>query len=170
LKTESVPVSSLVFDPANAREHDQKNLDAIKGSLARFGQQKPIVVGKNGVVLAGNGTLTAAKELGWEKIDIVRTDLTGAEATAFALADNRTAELARWNDEILGKTLQALREDGFDIGEIGFDVGDFWGEDKQDEVDVPEEKYELTVVFENDDQQQDLFLELRDRGFKVKAK
>lgn len=132
MKIETVAISKLVFDPANARKHDKKNLEAIKGSLARFGQQKPIVVGKNNVVIAGNGTIAAALEIGWTMINIVRTDLTGSEATAFALADNRTAELASWDVEILGKTLQALHEDGFNIDEIGFDTSKLF----QDEGDT----------------------------------
>lgn len=118
----SVKIAALVFDPANARKHSEKNLDAIKGSLTKFGQQKPIVVDAKNVVVAGNGTLAAARELGWTEIAAVRTELTGAEAIAFALADNRTAELAEWDDEILGKTLHALREIDFDLTGIGFDT------------------------------------------------
>lgn len=143
MQTESVAIKSLVFDPANARKHDDKNLDAIKGSLSRFGQQKPIVVGKNNVVIAGNGTLAAAKALGWDKIDVVRTELTGPEATAFALADNRTAELAAWDDEILGKTLHALQEDGFPIADIGFDPGDFFDDKGTDGLTDPDEVPEV---------------------------
>ena len=55
MKTELVKIETLVFDPANARKHGEKNLAAIKSSLQRFGQQKPIVVDANGVVRAGNG-------------------------------------------------------------------------------------------------------------------
>jgi site-specific DNA-methyltransferase (adenine-specific) len=131
-----------VFDPVNARKHDEKNLMATKGSLARFKQQKPIVVGKNNVVIAGNGTLQAAIDLGWTEIEIKRSTLTGAEATAYALADNRTAELAEWDDDILGPQLQGLMEDGIDIAEFGFDPGDFdLGDDTEgltDEDAVPE--------------------------------
>ena len=145
MNTEIVSISTLVFDPANARKHDEKNLEAIKGSLARFKQQKPIVVSKDNVVIAGNGTLAAAKALGWTEIEIKRSHLTGAEATAYALADNRSAELAAWDEDILGKTLQALREDGFPIADIGFDPGD-WGtpdfkpasEDEQGRLDEKE--------------------------------
>jgi len=125
MKVENASISSLVSDPANARKHSEKNLKAIKGSLAKFGQQKPIVVGKGNVVIAGNGTLEAAKALGWEKIKIVRTDLTGTEATAFAIADNRAGELAGWDFEILGAALASLKAEDFDIGEIGFDLNDF---------------------------------------------
>jgi DNA modification methylase len=91
------PVDSLTLDPKNARNHPDRNLDAIKESLARFGQQKPIVVAQDGVVLAGNGTLAAARALGWTHIAVVVTDLKGADARGFALADNRTAELAEWD-------------------------------------------------------------------------
>jgi DNA modification methylase len=124
LKVDSVAISSLSFDPANARKHAAKNLDAIKGSLARFGQQKPIVVGKNGVVIAGNGTLEAARSLGWERINVVRTELEGPDATAFAIADNRTGELAEWDAGVLGETLKALQGIDFDLSAIGFDDDD----------------------------------------------
>lgn len=119
---ELVAVDTLTLDPANARKHPERNLEAIKGSLARFGQQKPIVVSKDGVVVAGNGTLAAARVLGWEKVSVVRTALTGTDLTAFALADNRTAELAEWDDTVLGATLHSLREIDFDLGSIGFDT------------------------------------------------
>jgi ParB family transcriptional regulator, chromosome partitioning protein len=109
MKTERVPIDSVQFDPANVRRHGEKNLATIKASLARFGQQKPLVVDADGVVRAGNGTLAAAKALGWKEVTIVRTDLKGAEATAYAIADNRTAELAEWDDDALAQTLAALQ-------------------------------------------------------------
>src|SRR3954462_15830917 len=124
MKIEAVNISSLHLDPANARQHSQKNLDAIKGSLAKFGQQKPIVVGKDNVVIAGNGTLEAAKAIGLEIINIVRTELEGPEAIAFAIADNRTGELAEWDSSVLSKTLESLRVLDFDLGSIGFDDKD----------------------------------------------
>jgi DNA modification methylase len=119
--TETVAITSLRLDPNNARKHDDKNLAAIKGSLSRFGQQKPLVVTADGTVVAGNGTLEAAKALGWDEIAVVRSALPEQDLTAFALADNRSAELAAWDNEILTKTLRALEDDGFPIADIGFD-------------------------------------------------
>lgn len=98
---ERVPVASLQLDQRNARRHGMRNLEAVKESLRRFGQQRPIVVDADGVVLAGNATLMAARELGWEHIDIMRTSLTGKAATEYAVADNRTAELAEWDSAVL---------------------------------------------------------------------
>lgn len=123
MKLETVNCDTLSLDPANLRKHGRKNLDAIKASLRRFGQQKPIVVDAKGIVLAGNGTLAAAQELGWKEIQIVRTDLAGAQATAFGIADNRSAELAEW-DEKLGDVLSSLKAEDFPLEEIGFDEAD----------------------------------------------
>jgi ParB-like chromosome segregation protein Spo0J len=122
MKAEIVPIDSLSFDPANVRKHPERNLATIKASLLRFGQQKPIVVDASGVVRAGNGTLAAAKALGWKEIAIVRSSLTGSDATAYAIADNRTAELAEWDDDALAQTLAALQIEDEELAKAtGFD-------------------------------------------------
>lgn len=120
MNIEQVPVDVLLHDPRNARKHDEDNLLSIERSLARFGQQKPIVVSQDDIVLAGNGTLAAAKRLGWATIGVVRSALSGDEAMAFAIADNRTAELARWDYEELAKQLQELDDSGYDTKNTGW--------------------------------------------------
>lgn len=124
MQIELVPINSLVFDPSNARKHNQKNINAIKGSLARFKQQKPIVVNYDNVVIAGNGTLQAAIELKWKDIAVVRTDLDGSDLTAFGLADNRSSELAEWDLDNLGGLLKSLQDEDFNLDSIGFDNDD----------------------------------------------
>tara|TARA_R100001163_G_scaffold46876_1_gene35206 strand:+ start:163 stop:666 length:504 start_codon:yes stop_codon:yes gene_type:complete len=120
----SVDIDSLAPDPANARKHDQRNIDAIKASLARFGQTKPIVLHGNGTtIIAGNGTWQAAKELGWTKIAAAQTNLTESDAVAYGIADNKTAELAEWETETLRQLMEGLPEDlqlatGFDFAEL----------------------------------------------------
>jgi ParB-like chromosome segregation protein Spo0J len=120
VKIETVPIDAIHPDPANVRRHPDRNLDAIKASLARFGQQRPIVVDAKGIVRAGNGTLAAAKVLGWDTVQIVRTGLQGSEATAYAIADNRSAELAEWDDTALAETLRSLQSEDFDLTAAGF--------------------------------------------------
>jgi DNA modification methylase len=117
-------ISDLTLDPRNARLHSQKNLDAIKASLTKFGQRKPIVVTHDGFVLAGNGTMEAAKSLGWDHIDVTTTpaDWDLDTARAYALADNRTAELAEWDENVLAKQLLELIDADFDIEAIGFEM------------------------------------------------
>lgn len=114
-------VDELILDPDNARTHNLKNLDVIKASLTRFGQRKNIVIDQNKIVIAGNGTLIAAKELGWKTIQADMVDMSATDKTAYALIDNRAAELAEWDDEILKGQLASLELDGFNIEELGFD-------------------------------------------------
>lgn len=123
MKIETLRIADLTLDPKNARQHDAKNLKAIEGSLTQFGQRKPIVITEAGTIVAGNGTVTAAKTLGWETIEAVRVpaDWTQDQVKAFALADNRTAELAAWEPEVLASQLIELEAAGFEIAEFGFD-------------------------------------------------
>jgi DNA modification methylase len=117
-------ISDLQLDPRNARLHSQKNLDAIKASLTKFGQRKPIVITSEGFVLAGNGTMEAAKSLGWDYIEVTITpaDWDLNTARAYALADNRTAELAEWDENVLAKQLLELIDVDFDIEALGFEL------------------------------------------------
>ena len=100
LKVKLHEIADLKLDPKNVRDHPAKNLDAIKASLSRWGQQKPIVIDGAGVVRAGNGLLMAARALGWTQIAAVQTDLKDHELTAYAIADNRTCDLSTWAAEV----------------------------------------------------------------------
>jgi DNA modification methylase len=105
-------VDDLANDPLNARKHDERNIEAIKASLVRFGQAKPIVLAAdNSTVIAGNGTLEAARQLGWTWIAAANVGMSGGEAVAYGIADNRTAELAEWDREQLAELLTTLKDD-----------------------------------------------------------
>jgi ParB-like chromosome segregation protein Spo0J len=123
MKVEDVLIDLLRFDEHNARIHSKKNLKAIEGSLKTFGQRKPIVVWGD-VVVAGNGTLQAAISLDWEYISVVRCPVnwTYEQARAYSLADNRTAELADWDADLLANHLIDLDAVGFEVGDWGFET------------------------------------------------
>jgi len=123
MKLENISLDKLKQDPTNARTHDQKNLDAIAGSLTQFGQRKPIVIDNDYRIVAGNGTAAAALTLGWDTITAVRVpaDWDSNQIKAFALADNRTAELADWLPEVLADQLIELDAVGFAVEEFGFE-------------------------------------------------
>ncbi len=123
MTVERLSIAVLTPDPENARTHDDANVRVIAGSLEQFGQRKPIVITADNVIVAGNGTVRAAQSLGWSDIDAVRVpaDWSDMKVKAFALADNRTAEMAEWNVTVLDEQLQALTFDGFEISAFGFD-------------------------------------------------
>ena len=143
LQALAVPIASLHPDPANARKHNDKNLDAIKASLAKFGQRKPVVVQREGMIVrAGNGTLAAAKALGWTEVAAVVLDDDNATASQFAIADNRTAELAEWDNETLATLLDGMGEQdrellGFDADDMQELIGELTPEIVEDDVPEP---------------------------------
>jgi hypothetical protein len=107
-----VETSSLRQDPRNPRSHDAANLAAVRASLERFGFRIPLVVRRRGmVVIAGNARLRAALDLGWSRVPVVVVDDDAATAGAFAVADNRTAELAGWDAARLGALWEDLRDE-----------------------------------------------------------
>jgi len=133
MKVISKKISEIFQDPSNERSHPEKNMDALKGSLTKYGQQKPIVVDEKGIILAGNGTYAAAKSLGWEKIDVVISDLKGLDKAGYRIADNRTSELAEWDTDALEETLKALAEEDYGLSDIGFDESFDFGDDEEKE-------------------------------------
>lgn len=147
MQIEKRKLTELTLDPNNARTHSDTNLKAIQASLEKFGQRKPIVITDDGMILAGNGTATAAEALGWETIEvaIVPKEWDAETAKAYALADNRSAELAAWDTSILASQLIELDVAGWDIGELGFDKPEPPTEDREETEDVPEPPAEPTT-------------------------
>lgn len=140
LKTENIRIDKLTPDPANARKHDRRNIEAIKASLARFGQTRPLVVTEDLTVIAGNGTLEAATGLGWTHVVVTRVPFsTPDEARAFALADNKTSELAQWNTPVLLEVLEELALEGWALEEIGFEPQDLAAYNRRTEKQAPDE-------------------------------
>ena len=135
----AVPLSSLVLDKENARQHDDYNIESIKYSLNKFGQRKPIIVQESGMIVrAGNGTYAAALALGWKQIAAVIVDDDNLTAVEYAIADNRTAELSTWDSGQLEKLLLELKVSDIDISDIGFKYFDLQPLDENESwTDMP---------------------------------
>jgi hypothetical protein len=113
LRPLAVALDSLTIDPANARLHPEPNIEALKGSLAVYGQQKPVVVRREtGVVVAGNGTVAAARALGWTHLAASYSDMDAATAAGFSIADNRTSDLSTFDKDALDKLLREVSTNG----------------------------------------------------------
>ena len=114
-----VDISSLTADPDNARLHPERNMEAICQSLQMYGQVKPVVVQKSRMkVVAGNGTMEGAIRLGWTKLAASIVEMTDVEAAGYGLADNRSAELAKWDFEVVARLDKLCLEAGH--GSIGW--------------------------------------------------
>ena len=102
-----VPIDQLSTMDGNPRRGD---VDAIAASLVEFGQRKPVVARRDGTVIAGNHTFAAAHRLGWDELAVVWVDDDETTAHAYALADNRTAELGGYDDRALAKLIAEVHE------------------------------------------------------------
>ncbi len=122
-KIERWPTAKLVPYARNARTHSDAQVAQIAASIAEFGFTNPILAGSDGVIVAGHGRLAAAQKLGLDAVPVVVLDhLTPTQRRALVIADNRIAENAGWDDELLRVELEALQVEGFDLDLTGFDA------------------------------------------------
>ena len=120
MKIKQMRISELKPYPKNPRINDGA-VDAVAASIREFGWKQPLVVDKDGVIVAGHTRYKAAQKLGIEEVPVVvADDLTPEQVKAYRLADNKTAELAEWD---FAKLDEELAELDFDMSEFGFDVG-----------------------------------------------
>ena len=119
------PVGSLKPRPANPRTHSTKQIQQIAASLDRFGFTNPALVDEANGIVAGHGRVAAAKLIGLTALPTVRlAEMSEAEIRAYVIADNRLAENAGWDRELLGIELQYLSEldVDFDVTITGFEL------------------------------------------------
>lgn len=118
---ERISIGSLRPNPDNARTHSKHQVEQLRRSLREFGAVAPILVDGDNNVIAGHGRLMAAQAEGWQEFPCVRIEhLTPAQLRAYALADNRLAEMADWDMALVSAELTALEAAGFDVSLTGF--------------------------------------------------
>lgn len=120
-----VSIDKLTPYAGNARTHSKKQIEQIAASIGKFGFNNPVLVNDEGQIVAGHGRVEAAKLLGLAAVPTLRlSHLSPAQQRAYVLADNKLAEKAGWDRELLATELQDLIEIDFDIGLTGFDLGE----------------------------------------------
>ena len=119
---ELIPIEKLKPNPYNPRLNDQA-ADAVARSIQAYGFNNPIVTDGELKIAAGHTRLKAAKKLGMTEVPVIRIHgLVGSKFTGFAIADNKTAEIADWDQEALQKLIAELNMDtDFDLDALGFD-------------------------------------------------
>jgi DNA methylase/ParB-like nuclease domain len=139
------PIDQLKPDPTNARRHSKKQIRQIANSINAFGFNVPILIDRDGNVIAGHGRLLAARDLGMTEVPTLCLDhLTPAQARVFMIADNRLTEIATWDDQLLAQQLKdlsligldfSLELTGFEMAEIDLRIASL--EDVADQADDP---------------------------------
>ena len=139
-KNSTSEAAAVYLDPATLIPWDQnprnneKAIDQVARSIERVGFASPIIARKQeGRIIAGHTTLQAALRLGLSEVPVRFLDLDDQAASALALADNKSGEVATWEHSVLSDVLKGLETDGFDLDGLG------WSEDEIDSILSPPE-------------------------------
>ncbi len=119
------PIGDLIPYARNARTHSEAQVALIAGSIREYGFTNPVLVdGANGII-AGHGRVLAARKLGLEVVPVIElAHLSEAQKRAYVLADNKLAEQAGWDKDLLALELGDLREMAVDLASLGFETGE----------------------------------------------
>ncbi len=118
--------------PNNPRNNENA-VDAVAESIKNYGFKNPIIIDKNDVIVCGHTRLKASKKLGMKEVPcIVADDLTEEQIKAFRLVENKTNELATWNEDLL---MQEMEDLNINLDEYGFDFNNF----ELENIEDPEE-------------------------------
>lgn len=136
MKVQNVSIDSIKPYERNPRKNESA-IEKVANSIKEFGFKQPIVVDANGVIVAGHTRWKAAKKLGMTEVPVVyANDLTPEQVKAYRLADNKTAEFAEWDAEMLGQELEDLYNADFDMQPFGFEPPKL--EPEEDDFDIDE--------------------------------
>jgi len=111
MQIEEIKISDIENHPKNPKQHPENQIRLIQKSIERFGWTNPVILDKNNRILAGHARVKAAIEKGYDTIPAIRTELTGDEADAYLLADNRLSDIAPYDRDILAELLSDLPKD-----------------------------------------------------------
>ena len=156
----------------NPRKNDNA-VEYVANSIKEFGFKVPIVIDKNGVIVAGHTRYKASKKLGLEKVPcIIADDLTPEQIKAYRLADNKVSEKSEWDFDLLQDELADLNElidmSAFDF-DINIDVEETPATERKDLSDEIEETFEVIIECDNEEQQAEIYEKMRGEGFKCRV-
>lgn len=144
-----VSIDKLIPYVNNARTHNAEQINKLRASLREFGFINPVIIDGDYNIIAGHGRVMAAKEEHIEEVPCVLADhLTSAQKKAYIIADNRMAQDAGWDEELLRIEIEALQAEAFDIGLTGFEeqeIADLFG---SDDDKVEDDDFDLNEALE----------------------
>ncbi len=128
-RVETLPITALRLNPKNPRKHSSRQLKRLAALIREVGFINPVIVDETMMILAGHGRVAAAHQLGLTAIPVIKFEhLTAAQKRAYLIADNRIAEQAGWDRELLavelGELIELLPEQGLDVTLTGFEVAE----------------------------------------------
>ena len=124
MEVETAKISELKPHPKNPRVHPDSALDKLVKSIKEFGWTNPVLLSKDGIILAGHARVKAAQKAGLDEVPVIRLPLEGERADAYLLADNKLQDETEWDMDKLKDVIEDLSEQGFDLDLTGFDASE----------------------------------------------
>jgi DNA modification methylase len=125
-RIELMEIDRLIPSARNARTHSEAQIAEIAGSITAFGFIVPVLIDSSDGIIAGHGRVLAARKLNLQRVPvIIATHLTETEKRAYAIADNKIALNAGWDEQLLKVEIEALKNDGVNLDTLGFSVEEF---------------------------------------------
>ena len=167
MKITLVSLENLKPYERNPRINDGA-VEYVANSIKEFGFKVPIVIDRNNVIVAGHTRYKAAKTLGLEKVPcIVADDLNDEQIKAYRLADNKTAELAKWDTELLYEEISDIID--IDMSFLGFDLSIDEPKERKDLSDEVADVFEVVIECESEMEQEEIYTRLVGEGLKCRV-
>lgn len=170
------PTADLIPCARNSRTHSDEQVTQIASSIKEFGFTNPVLIDKDGGIIAGHGRVMAAKKLGINEVPCIElSHLTEAQRRAYVIADNKLALNAGWDDEMLRVEFQELQDLGFDVELTGFSIQEMANlfDQQEHEKELTEQCYaevfQIVIECSDEQEQERVFNKLDTEGYKCRV-
>ena len=175
MKLEEIDINLIKPYKNNPREISQEAVDKVKKSIKEFGNNQPIVVDQDNIIVVGHTRWKALKALNKKTAYIIKRDFKKNKAMAYRIMDNRSGQETKWNDELLISELNILKDESFDLDLTGFDkleLDKYFTNNKQlldsSEINISN-KCEVIIECDSEEKQEELYNELSERGLSCRV-
>ena len=122
MKIEEINLDQIIPYKNNPREISNEAVEKVKNSISEFGNNQPIVIDQNNVIVVGHTRWKALKSLGKKTAFVVKKEFDKNKAIAYRIMDNRSGEESKWENTLLKSELEVLANENFDVDLTGFDA------------------------------------------------
>ena len=177
LKITYKPVADLIPYARNSRTHSDAQVAQIAASIREFGWTNPVLLDGDNGIIAGHGRVMAAQKLGEVQVPTIELGhMSETQKRAYIIADNKLALNAGWDEQMLALEIQDLKDVGYDLELLGFDLNELQSiDDNDDEKDekeinspIDENRNLLMIECKGERELEVLFEEMQQRGFECK--
>lgn len=177
MKIEKVTIDSIKVYPNNAKIHTAEQIEEIKKSIQKFGNNDPIAIDENGFIIEGEGRYLAQKDMGIKELEVIRlTHLSEEQKVAYMLVHNKLTMNTGFDIDLLEEELAKISN--IDMSEFEFDIKELEEElaAEENKANVPadsnfnyKEQYGVIVICKDEEEQEKVYNELHDKGYECKV-